>query len=117
MRTIIAGSRGCTDPAVLWRGLGRVHWPITRVISGHAMGADTLGELAARAAGVPLDVFPARWREHGRWAGRLRNAEMLQHADALLALWDGKSRGTKHMVDIARQAGLLVHVERYAATA
>jgi len=51
-----------------------------------------------------------QWRENGRRAGYLRNVRMSECADALIALWDGWSPGTKHMIDIAVRKGLLTHV-------
>lgn len=114
MKTIIAGTRTCHDPAALQAALLRVPWPISHVISGHAPGVDTLGEAWAREAGLPLTIFPADWRRWGPRAGLVRNFEMLQHADALLALWGGGSPGTRHMIHITQAAGkpVVVHLLR-----
>lgn len=113
MRTIIAGSRGCKDPQVLRQAILRVPWPISVVISGGAPGADLLGEAWAREAGLPLEVYPAPWGKMGKAAGRWRNTQMLQVADALVALWDGQSPGTAHMIRIATAAGKPVLVHHY----
>lgn len=113
MRTIIAGSRTVTDPAILVaaiRAASQHKLGISRVISGGARGADALGEAYARAWGLPLSIFPADWERHGIYAGRMRNDTMAKAADALLALWDGHSRGTAHMIDSARKHQLLVVV-------
>lgn len=88
---------------------------ITTVISGGARGADAHGEALAVYLDVPCERYPADWDKHGRRAGLIRNAEMAKIADALLAVWDGKSRGTLHMINQARKRGLRVHVYRYAA--
>jgi hypothetical protein len=76
------------------------------IVSGLARGADTLGN-------KPIAKFPAAWNKHGRAAGYIRNGEMAEYATHLLAFWDGKSRGTKHMIDLARKSGLIIKVSKY----
>ena len=58
----------------------------------------------------PIKRFPADWENLGRGAGYVRNVQMAFYADALIAFWDGESRGTKHMIDIAKEKGLMVRV-------
>ena len=112
MKTIIAGSRDCIDYKVLLETIKKVPWEITHVVSGTAPGADRLGERWAEENDVPLSKFPADWDKFGRSAGYLRNIQMAKNAEALVALWDGESPGTKSMIKIAKAGGLLVHVER-----
>jgi len=89
--------------------------------SGKASGADSLGEQYAKVRGYQIQEFPANWDEYGKSAGYIRNAEMAdgnpqtytRRADALIAFWDGSSRGTRHMIDIATSRGMLVRVVRY----
>jgi len=83
-------------------------------LSGAARGADTLGEEWAVMCGIPIEKYPADWNAHGKSAGYKRNTVMAEHAEALIALWDGKSRGTAHMIEIAKRHGLRVHVEMSA---
>lgn len=83
------------------------------VISGHASGADALGERYAQKRGLQLETFPAYWKVLGKAAGPIRNAKLAEVADALIAFWDGKSRGTKNMIDTATKRGLKVAVFRY----
>jgi hypothetical protein len=83
------------------------------VVSGAAKGADTLGEQWAKERGYEVHPFPALWNKYGKRAGFIRNAEMLNYADALVAFWDGKSRGTAHMIKITREKGLPLRVVRY----
>lgn len=113
MRTIIAGSRTACSMLELEAAIRKCGWPITKVISGGARGADRLGEEWARRNGIPLQVFPANWKKYGRSAGFERNELMgrKDHADALIALWDGESRGTAHMIECARNHFLQVHIE------
>lgn len=88
-------------------------------MSGTARGADKLGELYAERVGVHIYRFPADWDTYGKSAGYRRNAEMAKFASGennvgvLIAFWDGKSRGTKHMIDLAKRYGLKVHVVNF----
>lgn len=106
MKTIIAGSRGFTDYELL-KAACEQH-TITTVISGTARGADQLGERYAIEKGIHLTRMPANWNLYGKSAGYRRNMEMADIADQLIAFWDGKSPGTKHMIDIATTKGLKV---------
>lgn len=83
------------------------------IVSGGAKGADALGEKYAKEKGYKLKRFIAEWDKYGKKAGILRNHEMAIYADALLAYWDGQSRGTKNMIDEARTNGLKVGVKLY----
>lgn len=83
------------------------------IISGHASGADALGERYAQERGSLLDTYPADRKVLGKAAGSIRNAKMAEVADALIAFWDGKSWGTKNMIDTVTKRGLKVAVVRY----
>lgn len=113
MKTIIAGSRGITDYALVVSAVARCGWRVTEVLSGAAPGVDTLGAEWARLNCVPVSMHPANWAKYGpKRAGPLRNSTMAAHADALIAVWDGKSPGTKDMIDRATRIGLRVYVWR-----
>jgi len=115
MQVIIAGSRSFTDYSLLKRKLTHLFSncaaPIG-IVSGTARGADQLGERYAAEHGMRVTRFPADWDRHGKSAGYKRNAVMAQFADGLVAFWDGKSRGTGHMINLAREHGLRVRVVR-----
>lgn len=111
MKVIIAGGRKITDYELLLRAVLNAGFDITAVVSGGAKGADALGEQFAAEASLPVYKFPAEWDQFGRAAGPIRNELMAKFGDALIALWDGKSRGTKHMIEQANKHGLRVHVE------
>ena len=113
MKVIIAGGRDFEDYMLLLQTVAKVNFGITEVVSGGAHGADTLGEFFARDLDIPLKRFVANWGKHGRSAGPIRNGEMADYADALIAFWDGKSAGTRNMIEQATGRGLKVHVERY----
>ena len=78
------------------------------IISGCAKGPDTLGIRWALEHGVPVRKFPAKWKIWGKSAGFVRNEEMANEGTHLLALWDGESSGTRHMIECARRKGLFV---------
>lgn len=75
-----------------------------QVVSGTARGADQLGEEYAKQEGFDLVRCPADWKKLGKRAGYVRNQHMAQYADAAIIFWDGKSKGTKHMIDIMHDA-------------
>ena len=116
-KVIIAGGRNFSDYVLLKERCdfylqnklkeGRVV-----IVSGHASGADALGERYAQERHLSLEAHPADWNKHGT-AGPIRNAEMAEVADALIAFWDGASRGTANMIDLAKRKGLKVAVVRY----
>ncbi len=83
------------------------------IVSGHASGADTLGEIYAQERGLTCEQHPADWKKNGRAAGPIRNAEMAACADALIAFWDGSSKGTASMINLAKKKGLKVAVVQY----
>jgi hypothetical protein len=119
VKVIVAGGRGITDyslvvEAMLNADLMEGIVP-TQIVSGKARDVDTLGERWAVEHGLPVTPFPARWRDaDGTYypkAGHQRNSTMADHADALVAVWDGQSKGTADMIKKARKRGLLVWVQ------
>lgn len=83
------------------------------IVSGMARGADALAVRFAHEYNVQLYSFPADWDGLGMSAGYERNKQMAQFADGLLAFWDKRSRGTRHMIRLAEHYGIDVHVEFY----
>lgn len=110
MRVIIAGSRNVESYETVAQAVSCSGLRITEVVSGNARGVDRLGELWARKHGIPVRRFLADWDRLGKSAGYRRNEEMGRYADALIACWDGVSKGTKHMIDFMRRLGKPVHV-------
>ncbi len=109
MKVIIAGSRDIKDRQLLRLAIEKSGFDITEVVSGGAAGVDSLGEQWAREHGITLTKFPADWSSYGKAAGPIRNEKMAAYVGkegALLALWDGKSKGTKNMIDNAEKHGL-----------
>lgn len=110
MKTIIAGSRSIADPNIVSEAIAASGFTITEMVSGGARGVDRLGENWASAANIPIKRFIPDWDSHGKRAGFFRNTEMAEYADALIAIWDGKSRGTGHMISEAAKEGLQISV-------
>ena len=117
-KVIIAGSRGFSNYKLLketcdkyLREKKKTHNVV--VISGHARGADILGEKYASDEDLDLEIYPADWKKYGKSAGFMRNEQMADIADAVIAFWNGESHGTKHMIDIAEEKGLNVRVVNY----
>lgn len=110
MKTIIAGSRGINDYSIVLEAIEHSGFEITEVVSGTARGVDKLGERYAVENVIPITRFVPDWNKYGKRAGFLRNAEMGDYAEALVAVWDGESRGTKQMIDYATKKGLKVFV-------
>jgi hypothetical protein len=77
------------------------------VVSGGCSGADKQGEIYAQKNGIPVDVFTADWKTHGRAAGPIRNRQMASYATHL-AVFSGGS-GTANMVKEALKAGLVIY--------
>lgn len=113
MRVIIAGGRDCDNYQLLLDSIAESGFVITTVVSGGAKGADALGERYAVETNTALEIFSADWNRHGRAAGPIRNRKMAENADALIALWDGKSRGTKNMIEEAAKHNLPTYIGRY----
>ena len=78
-----------------------------------ADGADTLGIKYAKEHKLTMVLYPANWKKYPRMAGILRNMNMLVTATHLVAFWDGKSHGTKHMIKIAKEKGIPVWIYKY----
>lgn len=125
LRIIIAGSRNFNDYELLKEEVINIvksnNKPkqFIKIVSGKARGADTLGECFAKEFGLETKEFPADWDRFGKKAGYVRNVEMAKYAvengndGILIAFWDGKSKGTKHMIDLAKKYGLEIHVVRF----
>lgn len=112
MKTIIAGSRTITDYEIVKKAIRDSGFEISEVVSGTASGVDRLGERYARENGLPIRQFPAEWNEYGKAAGPIRNVQMAEYADALIAIWDGCSSGTRHMIKAAEKNDLKIFVTK-----
>ncbi len=114
-KIIVAGSRDFNDYELLKNELGFVlnNKNDIEIVSGTAKGADRLGENYAKEFNLKLKKFPADWDTYGKRAGYIRNEEMAKYADKCIVFWDGESKGSKHMIDLAKKHGLEVIVIKY----
>jgi hypothetical protein len=117
MKTIlICGSRSVWIYDVLELAIKNSQWNIGAVVSGGAPGVDRMAERWARANNADLVVFHANWGRHKKSAGPIRNRKMVEYLMTLddigiIALWDGKSRGTAHTIKLAKKFNLPLYVE------
>ena len=109
---IIAGSRTFDDYQRLARAMDHLTQNLdgVEVVSGCARGADQLGERWAKERGHSVKRFPADWTRYGKRAGFVRNAEMAGYATHAVLFWDGRSKGTGHMLELAKKYNLKVRV-------
>ena len=114
MKIIIAGSRDFNDYEKLCEVCDYMlsKQSEIEIVSGAARGADLLGEKYAKEKGYSIKQFKPDW-SIGKSAGFLRNKEMAEYADALIAFWDNKSKGTKHMINLAKEKGLKVKIQLF----
>lgn len=111
-KVIVAGSRGFNDYDLLKSKLDFYLSKCSNVeiVSGTCYGADKLGEQYAIKHNLPIKQFPADWNRYGKSAGYIRNSQMADYANACVVFWDGKSRGTQHMINLARAKGLALRI-------
>lgn len=122
MRIIIAGGRDFNNYTLLEKECYAIlcssgDKSYIEIVSGCANGADKLGERFANNFALKVIKLPADWDTYGKSAGYKRNEQMAIYAKeqdgVLVAFWDGKSKGTKHMIDLARKHKLTVHIINY----
>ena len=120
-RMIVCGGSNFNDYSLLESSLNRVlseySNDIIEIISGHAKGADSLGERYALEKGLKCTIFKAEWSKYGRAAGPIRNSQMLEYAQqknpTVIAFWDGKSHGTKDTITKAKKLNIACEVIMY----
>ena len=110
MKLIIAGTRTFNRYDILEKYaeeyIEKHEGKEVEVVSGHAEGADKLGEKFAVEKGYPLTIFKANWNKYGKAAGPIRNEEMAKYATHCIMFWDGKSPGTRNMNHLASEYDL-----------
>ena len=110
MKVIIAGTRDVSDMRCLLKALEVTAFQVSTILSGGARGIDTLAYQYGKRHNIPVELYPADWDNLGRAAGPIRNDQMAEAGDALIALWDGVSPGTKNMIDAMKARGKPVEV-------
>jgi hypothetical protein len=114
MKLIIAGSRSFNDYNLLKEKiialLANTDYNNVTIISGKAKGADSLGEKFAIEHGIKVESKPALWDTYGKSAGYIRNEEMAKCATHCVVFWDGSSKGSMHMINLAKDYNLQLRV-------
>lgn len=105
MKVIVAGGRDFNNYELLHKTMVGLSMKVDEVVCGCARGADTLGEQWAKEHNIPVVHFEPNWDLYGNSAGFIRNAEMAEYADFLVAFWDLKSKGTEHMIETMKRKG------------
>ena len=106
MKTAVIGSRTVTVSDIG----GYLPDGTSEIVSGGAKGVDSCARDYASAHGIPLKEFLPEYDKFGKAAPLRRNITIIEYADVVVALWDGKSRGTKHVIDECRKRGVPVNV-------
>lgn len=116
MKVLVCGSRHYSDYVFLSSILDELE--ITKIIHGAAKGADSLADRYAKEGNIEVQAFPADWNKFGKAAGPIRNLQMLKEAkpDRVVAFMFPNSRGTKHMVESAKKAGIVTDVLKLGYT-
>ena len=106
MKVAVIGSRGLSVPDL------EKYLPddTTEIVSGGARGVDTSAKKYALAHGLKLTEFLPEYNKFGRGAPLKRNITIIEYADLVLAFWDGKSHGTKFVIDNCKERGVPVKV-------
>lgn len=116
MKLAIIGSRSYRDKQAFgthmdqWFPSG--HWP-TEIISGGAAGADSLGAEWGMSRNIKTTIFHPDWDKHGKKAGFIRNVDIINAAEVVVAFWQNSSAGTKHSINLAyeqRKPTLIIYV-------
>ncbi len=127
MKIIIAGGRNANDYLMVKKAIEESKFNIQEIISGGAKGADSLGEKYAKENNIKLTIFKAEWKninvsevlvKHNSYgpynalAGHIRNRKMGDYGDGLIAIWDGRSKGTKNMIDYVKKLNKKIYIYR-----
>jgi len=102
MKIAIVGSRTFDNYTLVEHTLSTYKQQIEVVVSGGARGADKLGEQWATENGIKTLIFKPDWTKYGKRAGILRNNDIIQNADYVIAFWDGQSKGTAHSISLCK---------------
>ena len=108
---MVVGSRRIANYELVKEALDGSPFKISVLLSGAAAGIDTLAEAWALERNIPVERYPLDWKSHPMYAVMIRNCEMALHAQACVAIWDGHSRGTWRMVEVAAHYRVSLHVQ------
>jgi hypothetical protein len=101
MKVAVIGSRTFSDYRLVKETLSTLD--ITLLVSGGAIGADLLGEQYAKLNEIPTKIFYPDWKKYGKKAGFIRNSDIINESEMVIAFWDGKSKGTLDSIKKAEE--------------
>lgn len=115
MKVVVSGSRGIDNANYVVNCIENSGFDITELIVGDARGVDVIAARWAASKRIPYKIVPAQWDEFEKMgnrkaAGPARNRKMVIEGDAVIAIWDGESRGTSSTIEIARKMGKPIKV-------
>lgn len=114
MKTAVIGSRTFDNYDQLKTILDNLSDKPAEIISGGANGADSLAERYAQENNLPLTIHLANWKAYGRAAGPIRNKQLIEDCEQVVAIWDGQSKGTQHSIKIAQKLNRPTQLVIYA---
>lgn len=106
----VIGSRSFNDYELLKRTLDEYLGKVWVIVSGGAAGADSLGEKWAIENNVKTCIYKPDWEKHGKSAGFIRNKDIVDDSDIVIAFWDSLSRGTEHSINLAKKMNKEVRI-------
>ena len=106
----VIGSRSFNDYELLKRTLDEYLGKVWIIVSGGAKGADSLGEKWAIDNNIKTCIYKPDWDTYGKQAGFIRNKDIVEDSDILIAFWDGLSRGTEHSINLAKKMNKEVRI-------
>lgn len=115
MKIAIIGSRSFNDSAMMKEFIAESIdvSKVSLVVSGGALGADTLGERFAEEHNIEKLIYKPDWKKHGRAAGFIRNEQIIKAADVVFAFWDGRSKGTADSISKSYKYNKKVFIKKY----
>jgi len=111
MKVAVVGSRTFIDYTLLKSILDKID--IDLIISGGARGADKLAERYALEKKIETKIFYPEWDKFGKAAGFIRNRDIVQEADHVIAFWDGESKGTLSSINLAKEFGKKLSIYKF----
>ena len=110
MKLAIVGSRSLDNYETVKNAVDSLSTEVTEVVSGGAKGVDSFAERYASEHDIPTVIYKPEWAKYGKRAGYIRNKDIVERADFVLAVWDGESRGTLDSINHARKLGKPVKI-------
>ena len=110
MRIGIVGSRNFNNYSFFQICLDELNLDISTIISGGVIGADTLAERYAKENDIELLVLKPEWNKYGKGAGFIRNTQIVNESEMIIAFWDGESNGTRDTISKAKKKDIPVKI-------